>query len=109
MARSLELNRVEIRLYTFAAPDKQRPVLVLTRSAALKHLNTVTVAPITTTIRGVPSEVILTEDEGMEKLCAVNLHNLVTVSSDKLGKRVAALSNVRMDEICRALNFALGC
>ena len=109
MARSLELNRGEIRLYTFAAPDKQRPVLVVTRSAALKNLNTVTVAPITTSIRGVPSEVVLNEDEGMKKLCAVNLHHLVTVSSDKIGKREAALSTARMDEVCRALIFSLGC
>ena len=63
----------------------------------------------TSTIRGVPSEVLLKEDDGTKTACAVNLHNAVTVSQDRLGKRVAQLSSVRMHEICAALRFALGC
>jgi mRNA interferase MazF len=87
------LNRGAVHLCEFAKPDKQRPVLVLTRDAALGHLSTVTVAPITSTIRDVPSEVLLDVEDGMRGPCAVNLHNSVTISQDRLGKRVALLSN----------------
>jgi mRNA interferase MazF len=101
--------RGDVRLYKFAAPDKSRPVVVLTRESAIAYLSTVTVAPITSAIRGVPSEVVLNEEDGMKAPCAVNLHNAVTVSQDRLGKRVAQLSSVRMNEICEALRFSLGC
>ena len=99
----------DVRLYSFAAPGKKRPVLVLTRDSAIGYLWTVTVAPITATIRGVPSEVALNEDDGMKAPCAVNLHNAVTVSQERLGKRVAQLSSTRMKEVCMALRFAVGC
>ncbi len=79
----------KFRLYNFAAPDKKRPVVILTRNSATAYLSTVTVAPITSAIRGVPSEVVLTEEDGMKAPCAVNLHNAITVSQDRLGKRVA--------------------
>src|ERR1035438_10058279 len=101
--------RGDVRLYKFAAPDKRRPVVVLTRDTAIGYLSTVTVAPITSTIRGVPSEVLLNEDDGMKCPCAVNLHNAVTVSRERLSKRVARLSPGRMREICAALSFSLGC
>jgi len=99
----------DIRLYEFAAPDKKRPVLVLTRDSAISYLATATVAPITSAIRGVPSEVVLNEDDGMKTPCAVNLHSAITVSQRRLGRRVAQLGPARMSEICRALQFALGC
>lgn len=101
--------RGDVRLYPFAAPDKSRPVVVLTRDKALEYLSRVTVAPITSTIRGVPSEVVLDEEDGMKARCAVNLHNLVTVSRTGLGKRVGQLGSARMGEICAALRFSLGC
>lgn len=104
-----EIARGEVRLYRFSRPDKQRPVLVLTRANAVGYLSAVTVAPITSTIRGVPSEVRLTEVDGMKRACAVNLHNLVTVSKSHLGRRVASLSPERLQEVCAALGFALGC
>ncbi len=53
------IARGDVRLYRFAPPDKERPVVVLTRDSAIPYLATVTVAPITSTIRGVPSEVVL--------------------------------------------------
>jgi mRNA interferase MazF len=84
-------------------------VVVLTRDSAIAYLSTVTVAPITSSIRGVPSEIVLNEEDGMKASCAVNLHNAVTVSQDRLGKRVAHLSAMRMNEICAALRFSLGC
>ena len=83
-------------------------MVVLTRDSAIAYLSTVTVAPITSAIRGVPSEIVLSEEDGMKTSCAVNLHNAVTVSQDRLGKRVAQLSSVRMNEICAALRFSQG-
>jgi mRNA interferase MazF len=103
------LSRGDVRLCRFAPPDKQRPVLVLTRDSAIGHLMTVTVAPITSTIRGVPSEVILDIDDGMKGPCAVNLHNAVTVAQKRLGRRVGNLSAGRMQEVCAALRFSLAC
>jgi mRNA interferase MazF len=103
------IARGDIRLYRFAPPDKKRPVLILTRNSAIAYLSTVTVAPITSTVRDVPSEFVLNEEDGMKAPCAVNLHNAVTVSQERLGKRVAQLSSVRMQEICAALSFSLGC
>jgi mRNA interferase MazF len=103
------ITRGDVRLYNFAPPDKKRPVVVLTRDSAVDYLSTITVAPITSTVRGVPSEVVLTEDDGMKGPCAVNLHNAITVSQERLGKRVARLSSLRMNEICAALRFSLGC
>jgi mRNA interferase MazF len=101
--------RGDVRLYQFAPPDKKRPVVVLTRASAIAYLATVTVAPITSAIRDVPSEVVLSEEDGMKGLCAVNLHNAVTVSQNRLGRRIAQLSSPRMGEICAALRFSLGC
>lgn len=101
--------RGDIRLYHFAPRDKARPVVVLTRDSALGYLSTATVAPITSSIRGVPSEVRLDEEDGMKVPCAVNLHNTVTVSQQRLGKRVAHLTPLRMKELCAALRFSIGC
>lgn len=103
------IARGDIRLYEFAPPDKKRAVVVLTRASAISYLSTVTVAPITSSIRGVPSEVVLDEADGMKAPCAVNLHNAVTVSQARLGRRVAQLRSSRMADICAALGFSLGC
>lgn len=103
------ITRGDVRLYEFSLPDKRRPVVVLTRNSAIQYLATVTVAPITSTIRGVHSEVVLGEEDGMKAACAVNLHNTITVPQSKLGKRVAQLSSTKMAQICSALRFSLGC
>lgn len=81
----------------------------MTRSSVIPYLSAVTVAPITPTIRGIASEVQLSEADGLKGPCAVNLHNLVTVPKDWLGRRVGTLSPERLDKICSALGFALGC
>ncbi len=86
-----------------------RPVLILTRSSAIAYLSRVTVAPITSTIRGVPSEVTLGPEDGMRRPCAANLHNVVTVGRERVGRVVARLNARRMKEVCTALAFALGC
>jgi len=103
------LERGEVRLYRFPAPDKARPVVILTRGSAISYLSRVTVAPVTSTIRGVPSEVVLGIEDGMRKPCAVNLHNVVTVAKDRIGRRLTELGRERMGEICAAVGFALGC
>jgi mRNA interferase MazF len=83
--------------------------VILTRNSAIGHLATVTVAPITSTIRGVPSEVILDIDDGMKTRCAINLHNAATVAQARLGRRLATLGTGRMHEVCAALRFSLEC
>ncbi len=103
------VERGEIRLYRFPPPDKARPVLVLTRESAIGYLARVTVAPITTTLRGVPSEVALDDADGMKQPCAVNLHNLVTVAKSGLGQRLGQLSAGKLRQVCNAISFALGC
>lgn len=103
------LERGEIRLCRFPSPDKERPVLILTRASAIRYLSRVTVAPITSTIRGVPSEVSLGTEDGMRQACAVNLHNVVTIRQEVLGDRLTQLNSRRMGEVCAALSFALGC
>jgi mRNA interferase MazF len=103
------LSRGDVRLCRFPPPDKPRPVVVLTRGSAIGHLSTVTVAPITSTVRDVPSEVILDIDDGMKGRCAINLHHAITISQARLGRRVGNLSAARMEEVGAALRFALGC
>lgn len=100
--------RGEIRWYRFASPDKKRPVLILTRSSVLDYLGEVTIAPITTTIRDIPSEVLLTSEDGMSRTSAINLDHLQTVAREKIGGLIARLSAERMDEVRKALLFALG-
>jgi mRNA interferase MazF len=101
--------RGEIRLFRFAPPDKQRPVVVLTRDSIIDRLARVTVAPVSSTIRGVASEVALGVDDGLKLPCAVNLHNIVTVPKTGLGRRVAQLDERRLDQLRAAIAFALGC
>lgn len=103
------IERGEVRLLQVPAPDKERPILVLTRSSAIPYLSRATVAPITSTIRGVPSEVALGPEDGMKRACVVNLHNVITVNQQDIGRRIAQLSPRRMREVCAALAFALGC
>lgn len=98
-----------MRFVRFPPPDKQRPALLLTRNSALAYLSRVTVAPITSTIRGVPSEVALGPEDGLKQPCAVNLHNVITVSQERVGRRICQLPDTRMDDVCAALEFALGC
>jgi mRNA interferase MazF len=101
--------RGEIRWYRFAAPDKRRPVLVLTRDSALDYLGEVTIAPLTRTIRDIPSEVVLTAAaDGVPADCAVNCDHLQTVPKHRLGAPIATLGSERLDEVRAAVLFALG-
>jgi mRNA interferase MazF len=101
------MKRGDLRWYVFSRPDKKRPVLILTRDSALEFLGEVTVAPITT-IRDIPSEVLLTKADGMPRDCAVNLDHLQTVSKRKIGSLIATLSSSKMQQMRPCLLFALG-
>jgi len=101
------MKRGEIRWYKFQSPDKNRPVLILTRDSILEYLGEVTVAPITSTIRDIPSEVFLSKEEGMPKDCAVNCDHIQTVSKGKIGSRITTLSSEKMDQVRNAILFAL--
>jgi mRNA interferase MazF len=103
------ITRGEVRLFRFPQPDKQRPVVVLTRDSIIDRLARISVAPITSTIRGVSSEVELGPEDGMKAACAINLHNIVTVPKAGLGRRVAQLDQRRLEQLCAAITFALGC
>ncbi len=102
------MKRGEVYWYTFQEPDKRRPVLILTRTGIIPHLNAVTIAPITSTIRDIPSEVTLDNTDGMFGECAVNLDNIQTVPKAKVGELITVLATFRMDEIDTAISFALG-
>jgi len=102
------MKRGDVRWYQFSKPDKTRPVLILTRSSSLEYLNEVTIAPITSTVRHIPSEVPLTRKEGMMKECAVNLDHVQTVPKRKMGALITKLSQDKMSEVRSALLFALG-
>lgn len=102
------MKRGEVRWYAFKAPDKRRPVLILTRNTAIDMLNAVVVAPITTTVRDIPSELYLDESDGLMEPCAANFDNLVTLPKAQMGELIAELSFERMLEAEKAIGFALG-
>jgi mRNA interferase MazF len=101
------MKRAEIRWYKFIKPDKKRPVLILTRDSIINYLDEVTVAPITTTIRDIPSEVYLSRYDGLPRECAINCDHLQTVPKAKLGTRITLLSPEKMEEVRRSISFAL--
>lgn len=102
------VKRGEVRWYKFDQPDKRRPVVILTRDSALAFLGEVTVAPITTTVRDIPTEVPLTKADGLPRDCAVNLDHLQTVSTGRVGAMITRLSAEHMTRVRAALLFALG-
>ena len=103
------MRRGEIRWYKFRSPDKRRPVLIITRDSILEYLGEVTVAPITSTVRDIPSEVFLSKRNGMKRDCAINLDHVQTVEQARLRRYVGSLSPAKMRAVCRALAIASGC
>ncbi len=101
------MKRGEIRWYKFKRPDKKRPVLILTRDSVLEYLREVTVAPITSTIRDIPSEVLLTREDGLRKDCAINCDHMQTVSKNKIGSLITTLSRDKLTQVSKAIWFAL--
>ncbi len=101
------MKRGEVRWYKFQPPDKKRPVLILTRDSVLGYLGEVTIAPLTSTIRDIPSEVLLTRHDGVQKDCAVNCDHIQTVSKGKVGALVATLAPEKLVQVRDAIRFAL--
>lgn len=101
------MKRGEVRWYKFKSPDKKRPVVILTRNSILEYLDEVTVAPITSTIRDIPSEVFLSFHDGMRKDCAINCDHLQTVSKSNIGALITTLSKEKVLELRSAVAFAL--
>lgn len=97
----------EIRWYRFAHPDKKWPVLILTRDSVLEYLGEATVAPITSTVRGIPSEVFLSQADGMPRDCAIDCDHLQTVSKRKIGSLITILPENKIMEVGQAIRFAL--
>jgi mRNA interferase MazF len=102
------VNQGDVYWYTFKEPDKRRPVVILTRDSAISYLTSLTVAPITTTIRSIPSEVVLSEADGLVTDCAANCDNLQTIAKAKLGAYITHLAPEKLRELREAIGFALG-
>ncbi len=102
------MRRGEIRWYTFRLPDKRRPVLILTRDKVIDRLNEIIVVPATRTIRGLETEVILTTEEGMPSVCALNFDHVALAQRNRLGSVLCSLPEMRWFEVRRALLTACG-
>ena len=83
--------------------DKTRPALVLTREGARSAMTKVTIAPITTTIKGLSSEVPVGPENGLDHDCVVSLDNVVTVPTSRLGRTIGFLSAEQEDDLARAV------
>ena len=97
-----------MRWYTFPQPNKRRPVVILTRDSALEFLGEVTVAPVTSTVRDIPTEVPLAKADGMPRECAVNLDHIQTVARGRIGSLITTLNADKMAKLRAASLFALG-
>lgn len=87
----------------------RRPVLVLTRARAIEVLTWVLVAPATRSVRGIPTEVGLNQEDGMPEVCALTLDNVRPLRKSLLTNRISSLAPEKMDEVCRALATAVDC
>jgi mRNA interferase MazF len=105
MARAM--RRGDVRWYRFTAPDKRRPVVILTRDSIIEYLREVTVAPVTSTIRDIPTEVVLSRQDGMPRDCAVNCDHIQTVAKGRIGPAITTLRADKMEQIRHAVAFAL--
>ena len=101
------MNRGEIRWYKFKQPNKNRPVLILTRNSVIPTLGQISIAPITTTIRDIPSEVHLSALDGMSKDCVINFDHIQTVSKGKIGAKITLLPHEKLKQVGQAVSFAL--
>jgi len=101
------MRRGEVRWYKSNPPDKRRPVVILTRDSVLGYLDKVTVAFVTFTIRDIPTQVLLSEREGMPGECAINCDHVQTVAKGKIGPTITTLAADKMEEVRQAIAFAL--
>lgn len=90
-------------------PGGDRPVLVMTRDPVADRIAAIVVVPCTRTIRGLTSELPLDQDDGMPERCVASFDNLHTLRRTNFRRRIARLSQQKMEDACRALSSALGC
>ena len=81
--------------------------MILTRDSILEYLGEVTIAPITSTVRDIPSEVFLSKQDGMARDCAINFDHIQTVSKAKIGSLIAQLSADKLIQVRKAIQFSL--
>ncbi len=89
--------------------DTRRPVLILTRERFIPRLSAILVAPITTRVRAIPTEVLLGEDQGLPRACAANFDNVLTLAKSSLREWISRLDAERLAQACRAYRFAADC
>ena len=99
------LSQGEIWWATLPPPVGRRPVVILTRSAALRSVTNVTIAPLTRTVRDIPSEAVISPAEGVPELCAASLDNINTIPRGVLDRRITKLSAATMADVFRAIRF----
>lgn len=92
-----------------AEMDKTRPAVVMHRDFAGRALNGLLVAPLTTTIRNIPTAVRLSPADGIDRECVAALDALTLLRTDRLVRRIGMLTAERMAELCRALAIAVSC
>ena len=102
------MKRGEIRWYTFRPPDKRRPVLILTRNEVLDRLNEIILVPATRTIRGLSTEVVVGESDGMPVDCALNFDHVALGQRARIGSKICTLPESRWPEVRSALLIACG-
>jgi mRNA interferase MazF len=107
MAR--RMMRGEVWTYEFRSPDKLRPVVILSRTEAIPHLNAVLVAPITSTIRGIGSEVLLDERCGLKHVSSAKLDAIQCVDKSRVRRFVGIVPKEVQERLCDAVAFAIGC
>jgi mRNA interferase MazF len=106
--RRAMVNRGEVWWAEHQAAGR-RPYLIITRQAAVPVLVRVLAVPATRTIRGIPSEVVLDEDDGMPDRCALSFDNIQTMPLGLFTERICRLGVDRLEQVCRALNAATAC
>jgi len=101
------MRRGEVWWAELPAPLGRRPVVLLSRDEAYAIRNAITVAEVTTTMRGIPVEVALGPEDGLTKRCVANLDTIVTIRKELLAERITILRNDRIEQINIAIKFAL--
>lgn len=101
------MKRGEVWWASLPSPAGRRPVLLLSRDRAYQVRNAATVAFLSTTVRGIPTEVPLSERDGVPKACAVNLDVINTIPLSLLSSRICVLSPAKLSQVDAAIRFAL--
>lgn len=103
------MTRGEVWSYEFRAPDKLRPIVILSRTEAIPYLNAILVAPVTSTIRGIGSEVVLDERSGLKHGSAAKLDAIQCVDKSRIRRFLGTVPKDVQQRLCDAVAFAIGC